>query len=111
MVLGCRDKFQLSDRAQSSSVEEALALFVSFKTCMQWSPEAEDRAHFNLKTNTVGMLFLRILEVQLKAYRIIAQYQLAQFLVPLWPSRSSGVVQMAVMSLTSSGEPPSRRAG
>lgn len=57
------------------------------------------------------MLFLKILEVQLKAYRIIAQYQLAQFFVWSWPSQSSGVVQMTVMSLTSSGDPPSRRTG
>lgn len=77
---------------------------------MQWSPETADRAHFNLKTNPVEILFLKIIEVQLKACRLIAQYQLAQFLVlSSWPSQSSGVVQMTVMSLMSSGDPPSSR--
>lgn len=76
---------------------------------MQWSPETVDRAHFNLKTNPVEILFLKIIEVQLKACRLIAQYQLAQFLVQSWPSQSSGVVQMTVMSLMSSGDPPSSR--
>lgn len=42
-------------------------MFVCFKTCMQWSPETEDTARFNLKTTTVEILFLKIIKVQLKA--------------------------------------------
>lgn len=83
-------------------------MFVSDSITMYSRVLKQNRAHFNLKTNPVELLVLKIIEVQLKAYGIIAHYQLAQFLVQSWPFQSSGVVQMTVMSLTSSGDPPSR---
>lgn len=39
----------------------------------------------------------------------MTQYQLAQFLLHTWLFQSSGIVQVTVMSVMSSGDPPSSR--
>lgn len=61
------------------------------KTCMLSSPETEDTAYLSLKTTTVEILFLEIINVQLKANRVIAQYQLSQFLVYRYSAGNSHV--------------------
>lgn len=74
---------------------------------MQWSPETEDIARFNLKTTTVEILFLKIIEVQLKANK-------SHYTVPACTVLSSHLAvskfrYSAGDSLMSSGDPSSSR--